>query len=226
MKTCILIPSYNEARTIGIIVRSLKERGFEVYVVDDGSIDSTGSIAESSGAKVIRYEKNRGKGAAIREGFKRILQDGFDAVLIVDGDGQHKIDDISNFLNKMDQTNAGIVIGNRMNDTSTMPYIRIKTNRFMSGLVSKISGQYIPDSQCGFRLIKREVLEKIRLESDRFEIESELLIKASAAGFKIESVPIKTVYEDEKSKINPIIDTIRFIVFMVKLLSFGKGKND
>ena len=77
-------------------------------------------------------------------------------------------------------------------------------------------GQYVPDSQCGFRLIKRRVLERIKLESSRYEIESELIIKAARAGFKIESVPIKTVYQGESSRINPILDTLRFIRLMLR----------
>ena len=225
MKICVLIPSYNEARAIGILTRALKERGLTVYVVDDGSIDHTAYIAQSNGAIVTIQEENEGKGAALRKGFRRILKEDFAAVIILDGDGQHKVDDINNFIKKMEETGAGVVIGNRMNETSRMPYIRIQTNRFMSWLLSKVSGQYIPDSQCGFRLIKREVLQKIDLRSDRFEIESELIIKAAAAGFEIESVPIKTVYEDEKSKINPIKDTIRFIAFMIRTLFADRRKN-
>ena len=225
MKICVLIPSYNEARAIGILVRALKDRGLTVYVVDDGSIDHTAAIAESNGAIVIKEKKNKGKGVALREGFKRVLKEDFEAVIILDGDGQHKVDDIDNFLKKMKETDAGVVIGNRMNDTSLMPYIRIQTNRFMSWLLSKVSGQHVPDSQCGFRLIKREVLQKIDLKSNKFEIESELIIKTASAGFKIESVPIKTVYEDEKSKINPIKDTIRFIAFIIRTLYADRRKN-
>ncbi|MDD5422683.1 MAG: glycosyltransferase family 2 protein [Candidatus Omnitrophota bacterium] len=215
--TCVLIPSYNEARSIGGIVRELKEKGLDVFVVDDGSTDNTASIAESQGAIVVKHKVNKGKGASLQEGFKHILKKNFDAVMIMDGDGQHKVSDIDGFLSKMEETGADVIIGNRMMDISSMPLIRIHTNRFMSNLISIICGQKIPDSQCGFRLIKREVLDKIRLTSSNYEIESELIIEAAKKGFKVESVPIMTVYEDEKSKINPVIDTLRFLFFLIKL---------
>lgn len=215
---CVLIPSYNEARTIGGIIRELKRRGLAVYVVDDGSTDNTASIAKAEGASVITHEKNKGKGASLREGFLRILKEDYDSVLIMDGDNQHALSDIDSFLKKMEETNADMIIGNRMFDTTSMPYTRIIVNRFMSGMISRIAGQYVPDSQCGFRLVKRRVLESIKLESSNYEIESEMIVKAARAGFKIESVPTRTVYQDEKSRINPIVDTIRFIALLVKIL--------
>ena len=111
MKNCILIPSYNEARTIGVITKELKARGLEVYVVDDGSTDETAGIALSQGAVVIAHDKNKGKGASLIEGFDRILKEDFDAILVMDGDGQHATGDVDNFFNKMAETGADIVIG-------------------------------------------------------------------------------------------------------------------
>jgi glycosyltransferase involved in cell wall biosynthesis len=213
---CVLIPSYNEARTIGHLVSELRARDLTVYVVDDGSSDDTAKIAESEGAVVVRHKENRGKGASMREGFRHILKRGFDSVVVMDGDGQHVVEDIGNFIEKMKETNADIVVGNRMLDTSLMPGLRIHTNRFMSSLISLIAGQNVPDTQSGFRLIKREVLQKIDLESSNYEIESEMIIKAARAGFRIESVPIKTVYKDEKSRINPVVDAFRFIAFLAR----------
>ena len=215
---CVLIPSYNEARTIGHIVAELIQKGFTVYVVDDGSTDDTANIAHVQGAVVVKHKTNKGKGASLREGFRHIIKKGFDAVIIMDGDGQHLVADIGNFIEKMGATGADMVIGNRMLDVSLMPEERKHTNRFMSFFISALSGQRIPDSQSGYRLIKREVLEKVNLKSSNFEIESEMIIRSSRAGFKIESVPIKTVYDDEKSKVNPVIDTLRFIAFVIKII--------
>ncbi len=215
---CVLIPSYNEAKTIGMIVRDLKRSGLMVYVVDDGSSDNTDLIAKAEGAVVTRHKKNKGKGASLREGFRHILKKDYDAVLIMDADNQHDAGDIDSFVEKMDRTNADMVIGNRMVYTASMPNTRILVNRFMSRIISNIARQDIPDTQCGFRLIKKDVLEKINLESSNYEIESEMILKAAKEGFKIESVSIKTVYEDEKSRINPVFDTFRFIIFMLKIL--------
>lgn len=216
LKTCVLIPSYNEARTIGGIVRCLRLMQLPVYVVDDGSADDTASEAGREHAVVIRHEKNAGKGASLRDGFERILEDGFDAVLVMDGDGQHSTEDVRSFIDTMEKTGTDIVVGNRMLDTRTMPFVRIQTNRFMSFLLSAVAGQPIPDTQCGFRLIKRDVLEKVRLETSNFETESELLIKAGRAGFRIGSVPVETVYQGQHSRINPVVDTLRFFKFLIR----------
>ena len=217
MTHCVLIPSYNEARTIGLITRDLKRRGLAVYVVDDGSTDETADIARREGAVVIAHDRNKGKGASLIDGFACILKENFDAVLIMDGDGQHESNDIDNFFKRMDETGADIVIGNRMSDTASMPAERNITNKVMSYVISKMCGQTIPDTQCGFKLIKRSVLENVKFEFSNFEIESEILLRAARKGFKIESVPIKTVYKDETSKIKPFFDTMRFFHFLIRM---------
>ena len=216
-KILVLIPAYNEARAIGKIVRDVRARGLEVYVVDDGSADTTAAIATENGALVIRNAKNMGKGAALREGFKHIMEKDFDAVILIDGDSQHEVSSIPAFTDEMDRGGADIVIGNRMGDTGSMPYVRQKTNLFMSYVISRMAGASIPDSQCGYRLIKKKVLGEVKFDSSNFEIESELIIKAARKGFKISSVPIKAVYQDEKSRINPVIDTFRFMAFVIKM---------
>ena len=216
-KICVLIPSYNEAGTIAKIIREVRAQGLDAYVVDDGSSDGTGTIAEAEGAVVLRHEKNIGKGAALIDGFKHILGTDCDAVIIMDADNQHEASGIPDFINAMKTADADIVIGNRMLDSGAMPYVRRQTNRFMSYLISRMCGQAIPDTQCGYKLLKRRVLEDVRLEHSNFEIESELLIKAARRGFKISSVPIRAIYQDEKSKINPVLDTLRFIAFMIRM---------
>jgi glycosyltransferase involved in cell wall biosynthesis len=220
----VVVPSYNEARTIGAIVKRLKEREFVVYVIDDGSQDDTEKRALAEGAIVIRNPKNIGKGGALKEGFRRVVADGFDMALIMDGDDQHDVTDIAHLIKRMRETHADMIVGNRMTDTSGMPLVRIAVNRFMSWLISVISGQYVPDTQCGFRLIKSGVLKNITFESNNYEIESEMIVKAARAGFKINSTNIKTVYQDEVSRINPVIDTLRFIRLMLKLIV--KGRRD
>jgi glycosyltransferase involved in cell wall biosynthesis len=215
--TAVLIPSYNESKTIGALVERLEGYGFPVYVVDDGSADGTGDIARSMGATVISHASNKGKGASLREGFARVTRDGFDRILMMDGDGQHLPEDAEGFFRKMDSTGADIVVGNRMTDTASMPRLRVAVNRFMSWLISKMAGQDIPDTQCGFRLVKSEVLENIRLDTSNYEIESEILIKAADKGYRIESIPIRTVYGGEPSRINPARDTIRFFAMILRL---------
>ncbi|MDD5085693.1 MAG: glycosyltransferase family 2 protein [Candidatus Omnitrophica bacterium] len=218
MKTCVIIPSHNEAATIGRLVRKVAGEGLTVLVVDDGSTDNTSQAAKDSGAVTLKNQLNEGKGASLITGFNYAVKSGFDAVVTMDGDGQHLPEDIPRFIASAERSKSGIFVGNRMLNVGNMPLLRRATNKFMSWLISGVARQDIPDSQCGFRLVKREVLERLTLKSARFEIESEMLIKAARLGFTIESVPIKTVYTGGASHINPVIDTLRFIKFFIEEL--------
>lgn len=215
MKTCVIIPAYNESQTIARLIEEIKAFCKEIVVIDDASVDNTAVMAEKHGAIVLKNTLNLGKGASLAKGFKFAIENNFDAVITLDGDGQHLPEEIPHFLNTMEQSNADVLIGNRMQTKKDMPFIRILTNSFMSWLISKITHQRIPDTQCGYRLFKKSVLEKIHLKTKKYETDSEILIKASRAGFKIESIPIKTIYVGGKSRINPFIDTLRFIRFII-----------
>lgn len=218
MRLCVIIPTFNEAKAIPLLIKQVRSLGFDLLVIDDGSTDNTARLAESNGAVVLRNTKNSGKGASLIKGFDYALRNDFDAAIAMDGDGQHDPNDIANFISAADNSTAQILIGNRMLAVKTMPFIRFATNRLMSWIISNIIHQNVPDTQCGFRLIKKEALRKIKLQSVNYEIETELLIKAARAGFKIDSVAIKTIYKGQKSRINPYIDTLRFIKFIISSL--------
>lgn len=218
MKTCIIIPTYNEARAISNIIEEIKRQGqnLEILVIDDGSSDNTAQIAKDRGATVLKNPINEGKGASLMKGFNYALRNGFDAVLTMDGDGQHSPSDIAHFIDLSNHSNSAVLIGNRMSSPRNMPWLRLATNKCMSWFISKLVKQNIPDTQCGFRLIKKDTLEKLNIKSRKYEVESEILIKASRLGFKIESLNIKSIYSGEKSQINPIVDTLRFFRFILK----------
>ncbi|MDD5730961.1 MAG: glycosyltransferase family 2 protein [Candidatus Omnitrophica bacterium] len=218
MKTCVIIPAYNEAKTISGIVSLIRSQAIEVVIIDDGSLDNTSGLAQENGAFVIKNTQNQGKGASLNKGFNYALDKGFDAVITMDGDGQHLPEEIPDLIGAAEAKKADIVLGNRMQNTKGMPFVRILTNKFMSWLISVIAKQDIPDTQCGFRLIKKEVLKSVFIKSSKYEAESEILIKASRAGFKIASVPVKTVYLGEASKINPVTDTFRFLKYIIREL--------
>lgn len=222
MKICVVIPTYNEAKAIAGVIREIRQHALDVVVIDDGSWDNTSEIARETGAIVLRNENNEGKGASLVKGFHHALNSGFDAVITMDGDGQHLPEEIPYFIRLATYSNSGIFIGNRMFKIKSMPISRVITNKFMSWLISSLAGQNIPDTQCGFRLIKRGTLEKIKLKTSKYETESEIIIQASRLGFKIESVPIKTIYNGEKSQINPVTDTLRFIKFILRELWITK----
>ncbi|MBL8012427.1 MAG: glycosyltransferase family 2 protein [Candidatus Omnitrophica bacterium] len=218
MKICVLIPCHNEAQAIGRLVEQVKHLGLDVVVVNDGSTDATGSIAESKKARVITISPCGGKGNALRKGFEYILSQVYDALIIMDGDGQHSPEDLPAFIEHYKTTRASVINGNRMANNRNMPFVRKMTNVVMSWMISLVCRQRVADSQCGYRLISCEVLRNIKLNSTNFEIESEILIKASKKGLKIDSVPVQTIYEDEQSKIRPVKDTIRFFKYLLREL--------
>ncbi|MBF0245882.1 MAG: glycosyltransferase family 2 protein, partial [Planctomycetes bacterium] len=185
---------------------------------DDGSHDETARIAAEAGAEVIRHPLTLGKGAACRSGFHAAIRIGCDAIIMLDGDGQHDPGEIDNFVAAALRHGGVpcIILGNRMGETRDMPWIRRLTNRTLSGLISFLARQRIEDSQCGMRLIHREILERVDYENNRYDAESEILVRASRAGYPIHEVPIQTIYGNEYSKINVYWDTLRFIRFFFR----------
>lgn len=216
-KFFVLLPAYNVEAHIKKTVENIKKYLDNILVVDDGSTDNTLNIIKDLRVNFLTNKKNCGKGSALSEGFKYLSAKNIDYVITMDSDGQHSPDDIPVFLKCAEAVKADIIIGNRMHDTSNMPLIRYLTNRFLSSVVSKMTKCKIPDTQCGFRMISKKVIQSVRVESRRYDAESEIIIKAGRQGFSFASVPVKTIYSTEKSRINPIIDTIRFIKLVIKL---------
>lgn len=213
---CILIPAHNEARTIADVVRAVRAKGFDVVVVDDGSSDNSAQLARDAGAMVLVNFKNQGKGFSLQRGFDYIISRDFEALITMDADGQHAIEDLDRFVDLFNARKPDIICGNRMTDHKGMPWVRLFTNKIMSGLISLVCRQKVYDSQCGYRLIRCDVLRNVQLSSSAFEIESEVLIKSSKKHYRIAAVPVKTIYGQEVSKINPFFDTARFIVYIVR----------
>lgn len=212
MEVCALIPVYNEAPHIENVVKGCLKHLNAAYVVDDGSTDASGELARNAAATVLRHPRNRGKGAALRTGFADIMKDGrWDAIVVLDGDGQHDWEEIPRFISYLQNGGYDIVVGNRMRDVRPMPLSRKATNRLSSRLLSALTGQRIEDSQCGFRLMKTEALGKLVLTTTKFDTESEMLLEAARNGFRIGNLPIPTIYGAEKSYFRPFLDTLRFL---------------
>ena len=209
-----VIPAYGEEKHIGDVVRRTRQQLDHVLVVDDGSNDQTAARAREAGAEVIVHPQNRGKGEAIKTGLRHWLDRQFTYVVILDADGQHLPEEIDRFVNAASTLDAQLFIGTRMNDLSGMPPLRRIVNRYMSKRISRTCGQRIPDTQCGFRMLHRQLVPDVLGGANRFDYETEMLIFASRKGYRIESVPISTVYCDEVSSIHPIRDTIRFFKLM------------
>jgi len=215
MRTLVIIPCKDLEHEVGEVVRGVQalDLGLDVVVVDDGSTDDTSGAARSVGAHVLRHAVNRGKGAALKTGFEYAVEKGYDAVITMDGDGQHDPEAIPDFLEAVEKCDADVIVGTRMHAVGDMPRLRIWTNRTTSRVVSFLARQKIPDSQSGYRLIKVKVLRDVvkSFVTTRYDTESELLIRAARRGYRTAAVGIKSIYRGTVSHINPFVDTLRFV---------------
>jgi len=214
-----LIPCYFEERHIRDVATRVAAQLDTVMVVDDGSTDRTAEEARAARVEVLRQEVNQGKGAAIKAGLGALgKRDRVEFILMLDGDGQHLPEEIPRFLAEANRTGAAMIVGNRMSDLRGMPWVRKTTNRIMSAQVSGVCGQAIPDTQCGFRLIRRTLVSALcAAPSSRYDFETEMLAIVARQGGQIGAVPVSTVYGDEVSKIHPVRDTIRFFKLLARL---------
>lgn len=213
-----LIPCYFEEKHIREVAARALAQLDTVLVVDDGSTDGTERAARAAGVEVIRHPVNQGKGAAIKTGLRELsARAGTEYALILDGDGQHLPEEIPKFLAAANATRAPLLVGTRMSDTRRMPFVRRTTNRFMSWQISRVCGQEVPDSQCGFRMVHRDLAPAmVAIATTKFDYETEMLVVASRRGARIAAVPISTIYGDEVSKIHPVHDTLRFFAMMAR----------
>lgn len=216
MKIAALVPAFNEERNIAAVVQGARPFVSLVLVVDDGSTDSSGAAAQLAGAMVIRHPANVGKGAALKTGFRYLQDQGFDGAVTIDADGQHDPAEIPSFIRAAEQ-GYDMVVGNRMSDVSTMPFIRRFANHISSLLISLFLGQNIRDSQNGFRYYRLSSVLSLPLKASKYDMETEVIFKMGRAGYRIGWVPTRTIYRtDAKSKFNSVTDTLRFVGALVR----------
>jgi len=219
-----LIPAYNEGRHIAEVV--VQARQFlPVLVVDDGSSDDTAAQAEQVGAEVLRQVPNQGKGAALVAGFRRALEQGYSAVIMLDADGQHDPAEIPRFLEAFSSGSYDLIIGHR--DFRGMPRLRRTTNTLGTWMFSWAIGQHIPDNQSGYRLLSRRMMEAtIESRETNFEFEVEMIVVCIQRHYRLAWVPIRTIYGAEKSHIRPLRHAYHFMrmVFQTrKAIQHGKS---
>ena len=207
----MVIPCCNEESTIAGLVQEVRGHLAIVIVVDDGSCDQTSARAAGAGAQVVRLDQNRGKGAALKAGMAAASAQSCAWGLMMDADGQHRPDDIPGFLRCAEETSASLVVGNRMSSAQAMPCLRRWVNRWMSRHISERARRFFPDSQCGFRLVELNAWSTLRLVTNHFEIESEMLLAFAQAGYRIEFVPIQMIPQGRRSRIRPVRDTLRWL---------------
>ncbi|HEX4647130.1 MAG TPA: glycosyltransferase family 2 protein [Verrucomicrobiae bacterium] len=206
-----VIPCLNEAAAIGPLVQAIGRHVPTIFVVNDGSVDGTASVAKGAGAIVLNHETTLGKGRALKTGWAHAHHQGYRWALALDGDGQHSPEDIPSFFHCAEIRSASLVVGNRMDEASRIPLVRRWVNRWMSWQISALSGRDLPDSQCGFRLMNLMDWAHLHIQASHFEIESEVLFSFARAGLGIEFVPIHVIYKQERSKIHPWRDTRRWL---------------
>jgi glycosyltransferase involved in cell wall biosynthesis len=193
-RVACIIPAYRAASTLPGVLQELRAAlpAARIVLVDDGSPDSTAAVAKDLADWTIRLSDNRGKGAALRAGFEEALRGGDDIVVTIDADGQHDPAYAPSLLEALD--GFDLVIGERVRAGSSMPLRRRMTNALASMAIAHVAGVRLQDTQSGFRAIRRRVLERVRGRGDRYEFETDFLIRAVQAGFRVRNATVPTIY--------------------------------
>jgi len=230
LKIAVGISAFNEEKNIGSIIAQLDKIADTIIVCNDGSSDMTKMIAEKMGALVINHDKNLGYGAAIRSLFLKAMELNFDALVTMDADGQHNVDDVKTVLEPILKNEADIVIGSRFlsDNNKEIPKYRKAGIRIITKLANTSLDKEITDSQSGFRAYNKQVLSKILPSEFGMGVSNEILIKANKLKFRIAEVPIKVSYEGDTSTHHPVthgasvfISTIKFISIEHPLKFYG-----
>ena len=217
MKFITIIPAYNEEKAIKSVVECALKYG-DVLVVDDGSDDNTYNLAKSADVKIVKHEKNMGKGAAIKSGLKEALNSNYDVLILLDGDGQHNPDCIPSFISNMDGNE--LVIGSRFKkgNPENMPVWRKLSNKITTNLIKFGTGYRLTDSQSGFRAISRNAAGLfLDIKYNDYLYESEMFYRAARHNIKVSEAPIPCTYGDEKSYVTKM-HALKYILFIIGLL--------
>ena len=210
-KIFVVIPAFNEERSIAKIIRKSGNLVGKVIVVDDGSKDKTGYVAEKAGAVVLRHIINLGKGAALKTGCDFAVRHGADYVVAIDADAQHKPEDIPRFIEKLKRSD--IVFGCRKFG-SKMPFVLRFGNWFIAEVTWLLYGIKINAPQCGFRAFSKEAYKKIRWGAVDYAMESEMIARAGKQRLKYVQIPIETIYSD-RYKGTTVVDGIKIVLNML-----------
>src|SRR5262245_38191027 len=213
-QSVVVIPVHNEASTIAAVVVAARTY-LPVIVVDDASDDGSGQLAAASGATVLTLSRQRGKGAALRRGFAEALRQGADAVVTLDGDGQHDPHDIPRLLEASQRCPGSLIIGSRLDSAEAIPLGRLYAMEVVSFWINWLGHCTVWDTQSGLRLYPAAVLRTLPLRHGGFLFESALLIKASQTGWPVCEIPIRAVYPPGRaSQYRPLRDSIPIIAYL------------
>lgn len=224
-ETCVIIPTYNNAATLENVIRGVLEHTGNVIVINDGSTDHTREItAKFTGIDAIHLPKNKGKGYAIRTGFKEALRRGFDYAITIDSDGQHLPEDLPKFFHKIEHEPDSLIIGARNLEQAGIPGGTSFGNKFSNFWTWVETGYRLPDTQSGYRLYPIRRLAKTRWFTRRFEFEIEIIIRSAWKGIPITSVPVSVIYPPKGERVShfrPFTDFARISLLNTVLTLLG-----
>ncbi|PBQ31198.1 glycosyltransferase [Sphingobacteriaceae bacterium] len=204
LKCCVIIPTYNNEKTLSKVISDTLQYTDKIIVVNDGATDSTPKILETFGdsIKVLTHAGNLGKGMALRDGFKKSVALGYDYAITIDSDGQHFPSDLENFLNKIEEHPGSLIIGARNMNSENVPGKSSFGHKFSNFWFQVETGIKMPDTQSGYRLYPVKKLEKLNFFSPRFEFEIEVIVKSAWRGIPVISMPIKIFYAKGAERIS------------------------
>lgn len=209
MTYCILIPSFNAEKTLGAVAVECLQAGVPVVVVDDGSTDTTAAVAAALPVVLLRHGQNQGKGRALRTGFAWALEQGCEAVITLDADGQHDVSAASRLYATARDNGIDLLIASRHTQFEKMAGLRAFWNRFGVWCMRTRTGFEITDSQSGFRYYSAALLRSVELHAVGYDLEMEVLMQAWKKGFRVASLPVAARVADGRSTshFRPVRDT-------------------
>ena len=219
LRTVAAIPCFNEERFIGSVVIKTRDYVDEVVVIDDGSTDMTATVAERAGARVVSHQSNQGKAAALNTAFEQAREEGWDVMVLLDGDAQHDPADIPRLLEPVMSDRADIVVGSRfLHPESRIPRVRALGQRVLTFVTNLGAEVRLTDSQSGFRAFSSRAIESLSFSEKGFSVESEMQFLAKESGLAVEEVPVGVEYH-EAPKRSPVAHGVGVLNSVVGLIS-------
>ena len=222
LKVCVIIPTYNNERTLKRVIDSVLDYSPYIIIVNDGSTDQTSEILKKyTHLTQIHHPKNSGKGTALRNGFKKALELGYDYAITIDSDGQHFATDIPNFIEEIEANGARLLIGSRNMKQEGVPGKSSFGNNFSNFWFWFETGIRLEDTQSGYRLYPLQRIPK-RYFTDKFEFEIEVIVRSAWKGIPVKNIPIQILYDPKErvSHFRPFKDFTRISILNTILVIF------
>lgn len=225
-KVCVVLPTYNNAGTVLQVIQDLRTYTSNIIVVNDGSTDSTRELLSTcEGIVVHHFDKNQGKGTALRYAFKKAFSLGYKYAITIDSDGQHYAKDLVHFLDALQNEPNAIIIGSRNMTQENVPGTSSFGNKFSNFWFTLETGIEVPDTQSGYRLYPLEAISRLFLFTWRYEFEVEVIVKAAWNGVKVLCIPIEVYYPPKDERIThfrkgPDFTRISFLNAYLVIMAF------